>query len=252
MEDIAFESFGSLLRYYRKRWHLTQRQLAAKIGVHHNTISTWERDNFLPETRTTVLEIARQLSLNQQESRFLLEASLRELSPYWYMPYQRNPFFMGRQALLHTMHQKLSREKTAHLSQTYALCGPGGVGKTQVAIEYVYRYFQEYTAIFWFSAQTREHLLSSFFGVADQLHFSAQGGEKNTQEKMIAFVLRWLNIHHGWLLIFDGVKDLELLQAFLPAARSGALLFTTCLSDFALLAPCLELHPLSQDVECPI
>lgn len=65
----------------------------------------------------------------------------------WNLPYQRNPFFTGREDVLIRMHDLLTTQKRAALTQ--ALTGLGGIGKTQTAIEYIYRYYQEYTAILW-------------------------------------------------------------------------------------------------------
>ncbi|QBD77678.1 helix-turn-helix domain-containing protein [Ktedonosporobacter rubrisoli] len=245
MKEIPFESFGSLLKMYRKRQHLTQRQLANRIGVHHNTIGIWERGNFLPENATMVLEVARQLGLNDLERRRLLEASLTALSPYWYIPYQRNPFFTGRQAILQSLDQALGRQRQEKHYCACALSGLGGIGKTQIALEYTYRHFQEFTAVFWFSAETTETLFASFLGVAQQLQLAIKGIRE--QINIINAVIQWLNMHRGWLLIFDNVENPEMLQHYLPTARSGSLLFTTRLSDLAHLAPCFELEPLTED-----
>lgn len=53
-----------------------QQQLADQLDVHRNTIGAWERGDRLPATRGLVLEVARCLQLEKQETSRLLEASL--------------------------------------------------------------------------------------------------------------------------------------------------------------------------------
>src|SRR5215472_8434868 len=108
MESLAGSSFGELLKHLRRRQHLTQAQLATKLGVHRNTIGFWERGDFLPDTKGMVLELARCLHLSEPETRQLLEASLTGLSPAWNVPYARNPFFTGREELLEMLHERLA------------------------------------------------------------------------------------------------------------------------------------------------
>src|SRR5438270_5487901 len=82
MDGRELSSFGDLLRVFRKGKHFTQQQLAGRLGLHRNTIGTWEQGEYLPDTRGMVLELARQLHLEDQETRQLLEASLTTLVPY--------------------------------------------------------------------------------------------------------------------------------------------------------------------------
>ncbi|MCP4662878.1 MAG: TIR domain-containing protein, partial [bacterium] len=67
------------------------------------------------------------------------------------VPYQRNPYFTGREDVLDALHEALRRGGSATLSQaepTHALpqgtrtaiSGLGGIGKTQTAVEYAYRH----------------------------------------------------------------------------------------------------------------
>lgn len=217
--------FGDLLKAHRKRAKITQRQLAEKVGVHYNTVWAWECGEHLPDTRGLVLELARHLRLNDQETRLFLEASLTALSPYWHMPYLRNPFFTGRADLLRQLHDALCHDQDAILTQPQALSGLGGIGKTQIAIEYAYRYYQHYTAVFWIGAETEETIIASFSSIATLVHLPEKN--KSDQDHVIAAVLAWLTCHRGWLMIFDNVEDPGLLKRFLPTARHGSLLFTS-------------------------
>jgi flagellar biosynthesis GTPase FlhF len=56
------------------------------------------------------------------------------------VPYQRNPHFRGRATILQMLRQKLGEIKQEQYNHRFALFGPGGIGKTQLALEYVYRY----------------------------------------------------------------------------------------------------------------
>src|SRR5260370_38174502 len=146
-------SFGAMLKAFRTRRHLTQRQLAEALGVHRHAILRWEQGDVLPAHKTLVLELARCLHLDEQETRLLLEASFTALSPHWYVPLPRNPFFTGREEILAALHTQLGVDQTVALTQSSALHGLGGVGKTQIALEYAYRHALEYRAVFWIGAE---------------------------------------------------------------------------------------------------
>src|SRR5579859_1990441 len=167
--DDRFDSFGSLLKGFRTRQHLTQQQLANKLGVRRNTVGAWERGEVLPSTKTMVLELARHLKLDDQETRQLLEASLTALAPYWSVPLPRNPYFTGREDILEALHTQLGIDQTVALIHSSALHGLGGVGKTQIALEYTYRHVNEYSAVFWMTAETEEQIATGIQQIAETL-----------------------------------------------------------------------------------
>ncbi len=238
-------SFGSLLRTFRNRRQFTQQQLAETIGVTRRTLGRWERGDSLPASKALVLELARSLKLDEQETRQLLEASLTACSPYWSVPLPRNPYFTGREEILETLHRQLGVGQAVALTQSLALHGLGGIGKTQIALEYAYRHALEYSAVFWIAAETEEQIISSLRRIAKTLQLPEQ--DNPDQQRVVAAVQRWLSAQGQWLMIWDNVEDLKVFQRFLPSTRSGAILLTTRRQALGTLAWGLNVLPMGQE-----
>ncbi len=141
----------------------------------------------------------------------------------WNVPYRRNIFFTGREALLTQLYNQLTTTRATALTQ--ALTGLGGIGKTQTAVEYAYRYRAAYQAILWVRATSRETLITDFVSLAGLLRLP----EKDAQDQTITVTAakHWLADHQGWLLIFDNADDLQLVADFLPTGDHGHILLTT-------------------------
>lgn len=144
---------------------------------------------------------------------------------YWYIPYQRNPYFTGREQLLKKLAKALRERRRTALSQPHAISGLGGIGKTQITWEYAYRYQHDYQAVFWVQADTREAIISNFVTIAEQLDLPEK--EEQEQYRIIEAVKRWFRVHTGWLLIFDNANDLIMVRDFLPTSGKGHNLLTT-------------------------
>ncbi|HLZ64194.1 MAG TPA: FxSxx-COOH system tetratricopeptide repeat protein [Ktedonosporobacter sp.] len=237
-------SFGALVKTLRLRRHRTQQQLADALGVHRSTVFRWEQGTYLPENKAQVLELTRVLSLDDQDARHLLEASLTALAPYWSVPLPRNPYFTGREEILETLHTQLGVDQAVALTQSSALHGLGGIGKTQIALEYAYRHALEYCAVFWIAAETEKQAITSLLHVGNVLHLPEC--EEKDVPRVIAAVQRWLSAHGQWLLIWDNVQDLEVLHRFLPARREGSMLLTTRRLALGTLARGLDLAPMER------
>jgi NB-ARC domain len=151
--------------------------------------------------------------------------SLRGIATIWNVPHPRNLLFTGREELLERLHDRLTTARTTALTQPQAISGLGGIGKTQVAVEYAYTYCDAYHAILWMRGSTRDTLISDFVTAANLLSLP----EKNKQDQNIVVIAvkQWLATHSNWLLIFDNADDLETVLDFLPSGGKGHILLTT-------------------------
>ena len=160
----------------------------------------------------------------------------------WNIPYARNPFFTGREDLLAQLHTRFHMGQALALSQPQAISGLGGIGKTQLALEYAYRSHQHYEAVLWARAESAEALVSSYIAIAKLLRLPES--EAKEQEITVQAVKVWLQSHSGWLLILDNADELTLLPDFLPLSLGGHLLLTTRAAATGRLAHRLEIETL--------
>lgn len=166
-----------------------------------------------------------------------------ELAPLDALPYAPSPFFTAREAFLEEMHSLLATGR--EIPWPLAIVGLGGIGKTQVVLQYAYRHRGEYQAIWWVKADAREALAAAFADIARQLGLPVYNGMN--QYQLITAVKRWLQEHAGWLLIFDNVVDLRMLQEFIPMAGLGHIVLTTRVQALGTIARPLELQEMQPE-----
>ncbi len=167
------------------------------------------------------------------------------LPAVWNIPYPRNPYFTGREELLRRLAASLRAGETVGISQPQAVSGLGGVGKTQLALEYAYRYYQDYEAVLWTRADTQEALISGFVTFAALLQLPEQ--EERDQLKIVQAIKHWLTSHTRWLLLLDNADDLVLVRDFLPPAGRGHTLLTTRAASMGRLAHPIEVDALDNE-----
>lgn len=85
------------------------------------------------------------------------------------------PHFTGRIGVIFQLHAALTKHASNATSSPIVLFGPGGVGKTQIALEYVNRHQNNYSSIIWIDGTSPESVRRSFTDVASQLldHYDA-------------------------------------------------------------------------------
>lgn len=240
----------------RQGW--TQADLAENMGVATKTIARWENGITSPQPGLRA-RLGALLHLDSEElwplaASFPAGSSTHDEQdshsltgqaepPIWNIPYPRNPFFTGREDLLSQLYQSFHADQAitpVHAPQ--ALSGLGGVGKTQVALEYAYRYRERYQAVLWAQAETSEALTSSYCSIAELLELPQR--EDSESEHIVSALRDWLRTHQGWLLILDNVDELAWVRTFLPPLPGGHVLLTTRAQAMGRLARSLEVESL--------
>ncbi len=142
------------------------------------------------------------------------------LPPHWNVP-QRNNAFTGRGAILEELRDRLSASVTVVVPQ--ALYGLGGVGKTQVALEYAYRFAANYDLVWWISAEQPQLIRSSLAELGTELHLPT-GENMNDSVRIVLDSLRQGRPFSRWLLVFDNVDEPDEVREFIPQGAGHVLL----------------------------
>jgi serine/threonine protein kinase/tetratricopeptide (TPR) repeat protein len=158
------------------------------------------------------------------------------------IPYRRNPYFTGRVEVL----ERLAVMLRDSAGQPLAISGMGGIGKTELALEYIYRHQPAYGAILWARAESYETLFADFVAIAQALQLT-DSHEMDAQQatQAVTLVTRWLAIRRGWLLVFDNIEDYSLMQRFIPPDSKGHILLTTRAQATGTYAQHIELEKLT-------
>ncbi|WP_416978792.1 FxSxx-COOH system tetratricopeptide repeat protein [Streptomyces sp. T028] len=156
----------------------------------------------------------------------------------------RNRVFTGREELLRELERGLREGPTAVLP--HALHGMGGVGKSQLALEFVYRHASEYEIVWWIPAERPTQIAQAFVELARRLDLPVSG-EANTAVPAVLEALRTGNPYAKWLLVFDNAESPQAVQEYFPTMpgpnQGGSILVTSRNPQWNTLA-----HPLEVDV----
>ena len=238
MSSSRNDTIGQRLRYERQRLNWSQEELAQAIGTTSLSINRWEHDKALPRPRHRA-ELCRIFNTSADALFDLQGRQSSEHTCSWNVPHLRNLYFTGREAMLARLHDAFKAGKTIQ-----AITGLGGIGKTQLVIEYTYRYRSAYAAVLWTHADSLQSLNADFVAHARMLDLPGRGEED--QQLAINAVKRWLQTHSRWLLVFDNADDLPLVYDFLSSG-DGHTLITTRSSVTGPHIKGMELDRMSRD-----
>ena len=166
-----------------------------------------------------------------------------EFSAHWLLPSLRGMWgvpsrhkqFIGRETELRRIRKALEYSSNNYGGLTLIeTVGIGGVGKTQLAIEYCYRHYeaivrgdeQRYGLIVWIDAQSKASVSKSFHDLG--VDIGVPGIETMAQEHIIQEIKsRLYRSDWPWLLVFDnfepweGKNPMDLLNNYIPNGSSG-------------------------------
>jgi len=118
------------------------------------------------------------------------------------------------------------QQGSAAVVPAQALHGLGGVGKTQLALEYAHRYQADYDLIWWIVAEAPGAIPAGLAELGARLGLVEDTAQVADQEQLAAAVLEDLRRRERWLLIFDNAPEHQELTPYLPQG-DGQVLITS-------------------------
>ncbi|OHV31704.1 cytochrome C, partial [Pseudofrankia sp. EUN1h] len=163
----------------------------------------------------------------------------------WSLPWPRNPHFTGREEELADLRARLVGDGRA-VAVPQALHGLGGVGKTQLAVQYAYRHAGDYDLVWWVPAEDPALALGALAALAARVGMAA-AGQAEQSARAVVEVLRHGQRFPRWLIILDNAGGPDDLYGLLSAAGGGHVLVTTRDLAWSRLAGTVEVDVLPRD-----
>ncbi|MFJ4819572.1 FxSxx-COOH system tetratricopeptide repeat protein [Streptomyces sp. NPDC088801] len=131
----------------------------------------------------------------------------------------RNPHFTGRGEELRILRQRLTTSAVEVLSQPpQAVFGLGGIGKTEIAVEYAHRFAKEYDLVWWVRSEHEDRMRDAFLKLGKRLGLVSPDGQRDKSIWTVMDALR-SGPYDRWLLIFDNATQPEVVKRYLPGGR---------------------------------
>jgi hypothetical protein len=154
----------------------------------------------------------------------------------------RNRNFSGRGGLLERLHGALQEESAAAVVPTGALHGLGGVGKTQLALEFAHRYRSDYDIAWWVLADQPTSAIADLAALAQELGIE----QAADQAEMVVKLFKELRGRQRWLLVYDNAERPDRLAELLPPGGGGQVLVTSRWSAWGRQATPLRVNVLAR------
>jgi tetratricopeptide (TPR) repeat protein len=140
--------------------------------------------------------------------------------PIWNVA-ARNVDFTGRAPALERIRDQLAGGGTTAVV-ALALHGLGGVGKTQLALEYAHRFMADYDLVWWVPSERSDEVTAALANLARKMGLRVGDNVAEAAEAALEELRRDASPH--WLLIFDNADDPKQLEPYLPAGIGHVLI----------------------------
>ncbi len=160
-------------------------------------------------------------------------------------PLLGNPDFVGRESELNTVRATLTATQSGGSWEPQIVTGLGGIGKTQLALQYASRRQDEYDVLWLLDASDPALLAREHRRLASELELV--DAAVTDEEVRAAAVRRWLGENSRWLLIFDDCPSMEALRPLLPASPRGHVIVTSRSEDWKGVARPIRLGVLARE-----
>ncbi|RDW59938.1 hypothetical protein BP6252_13025 [Coleophoma cylindrospora] len=214
--------------------------METKIPVHEDHSQIVKFDSRNSDTYQTVIGYLKQFEKDGNRTVSVRFLPAQRKLPTSTVPFERDKEFVGRRDVLARLELEYSHR---HSHKRVVLVGLGGVGKSQIAIEWSYRLRAQdpMTWVFWVHGSTKDRFKQSYKSIAALLELP---GWNDPKSDVLGLVSRWLsNVDNGhWFMILDNVDDIEVfcslsdgdsedqslpLSNYIPQTATGSILFTT-------------------------
>jgi transcriptional regulator with XRE-family HTH domain/tetratricopeptide (TPR) repeat protein len=233
-------AMGTRLRYARQSKKVSLTDMANQLGYTKGYLSGVENGNIrVSEDLVQRYEQALDFATGELDeiAQLLQRSEETPAQEIWLVPYQRNRFFTGRETFFETMRTRLVSSTVR--PHALAINGLGGIGKTQLAVEYAYRYRSTYAAVLWLRADSQESLIDSYVYLANELDLPEKGAQDRNTTRSV--VQRWLKENPHCLIVLDNVEDPASIYEFLVHMGESHIILTTRAQAIGAAAQTLEL-----------
>lgn len=167
----------------------------------------------------------------------LVSAPIASYSPDnrpFFVPFRaKGDQVIGREAALQEVRSRLTGGKPTSIGQAAAFRGLGGLGKTQLAVEYAWKYEAEYpNGVIWLTAD--QDIAAQLTRLAVEAKWVAPESEHRTKLEVAEHRLR---TYSGCLIIFDNLEDPASIEPYLPLPGANPHLLATSRNEQPLFTP---------------
>lgn len=147
---------------------------------------------------------------------------------YHVIPYGLNLKFYRRSAEIEEVNNHLNPKIDTGSLKVISIYGLGGVGKTQLALQYANTSRDNFDAIAWIQVNTYTRFIQSLLAFALRLGLPIKESSNHDDYQLVQEVKYWLNeSKKKFLLILDDVDDGRLLSQIWPASNRGSIIITS-------------------------